>query len=466
MQEAGNMRELYMFYKIKPILLIAFIMSTLSSIAHSNEFDLLSDDMLEPPVSQAKPEIAAEKTSLTQGQNLTISDELGINEAITPIKENILEDAIIDNKEAIIETSEVQEPIPSVLQESKEEDTKQQEEPLETEALQEKAPLLPKEKLTKEEENALLKEYEETIDDEIFSKMSELEKESALLTLQLKKEKIQNDIEAVKKQRQAAHDQEIERKQAIEEKKRAKIQEEQKQMLVEQQKLKDKEIEFEKLRQEKLVGQYKEEMLSQKQKWILSNQGLYKNIEEILSAQIKSFNGIKTKLTEIKSLNDSATKKAIKAKEDKQKEMIALKAQIETLKSQIKSMENQNPFAPVGTIDPDADLALDSIYVIMEIRGKENKLIARLLNRDSQSFLAQVGTVLQTGHVVEEITDTYLKANKNNKSEFIYFTSGGSIMRKEPIKKETEAAKEKAAAKVEEKKEEPKKPRKFNVYGG
>ena len=44
----------------------------------------------------------------------------------------------------------------------------------------------------------------EEIGDEVFSKMSNLEKQTALLNLELRREKVQNEIEAIKNQRKQA----------------------------------------------------------------------------------------------------------------------------------------------------------------------------------------------------------------------------------------------------------------------
>ena len=46
------------------------------------------------------------------------------------------------------------------------------------------------------------------IDNKLFSQMSDLEKQTALLTLELRREKIKNEIAAIKAQRQKAHEEE------------------------------------------------------------------------------------------------------------------------------------------------------------------------------------------------------------------------------------------------------------------
>ena len=54
----------------------------------------------------------------------------------------------------------------------------------------------------------------------------------------------------------------------------------------------------------------------------------------------------------------------------------------------------------------------DEKNVIMEIRGQGGKLAAKLINKDGMPFLVQEGTTLQTGQIVDEITTTYVRADK------------------------------------------------------
>ena len=106
------------------------------------------------------------------------------------------------------------------------------------------------------------------IDDAVFAKMSDLEKQRALLYLDLRREKLKNEIEAIKNQRKQAIEQEKEKDEA---KKRAKIEWEKNQeqkVLQEQQKLRELDIQFERLRQEKLLNSYKNKMLEDNQVWI------------------------------------------------------------------------------------------------------------------------------------------------------------------------------------------------------
>lgn len=300
--------------------------------------------------------------------------------------------------------------------------------------------------------------YSKVVDDELFSKMSDLEKQSALLTLQLRKEKIQNDIDAVKNQRTKAIEEEKLKKELEAEKRREKAQEEQRKMLVEQQKLKEQEIALEKLRQEKLLKSYKDSMLEAKQDWIAKNAELYKVVTDAKQSQLSVFADLKNKMSVIKQSVDGADGLANEVKAASETKVSDLQTQISVLKTRLEAEENQNkvnPFALKSSDDSVAELVdntekLEDMYAIMEIRGKGNKLIAKLLNNTGQSFLAQVGTTLQSGHIVDEISNTYIRVDKAGKKEYIYFAAGG-ILDKEPLRStsakavvEEESAKESA----------------------
>lgn len=52
------------------------------------------------------------------------------------------------------------------------------------------------------------------------------------------------------------------------------------------------------------------------------------------------------------------------------------------------------------------------MYAVMEIRGQGGELIAKLINQDGSPFYVKKGTTLQSGHVIDEITTTYVRAEK------------------------------------------------------
>lgn len=288
------------------------------------------------------------------------------------------------------------------------------------------------------------------IDDAVFSKMSDLEKQTALLNLELRRERVKNEIEAIKNQRKQALEQEKEKEEA---KQKAKVEWEKAQeqkVIAEQQKLRELDIQFEKVRQEKLLNAYKNQMLATNQNWIKNNADLYASIDKMKAEKQAVAEDAKNKLAQLKQSVASAVNVAIEGKASLQREIADLQTQISILKSRIeaqeKEMERQNPFAEEGenneaisvaatTNSAVTDARLSDMYAVMEIRGQGGELIAKLINQDGTPFYVKKGTSLQSGHIIDEITSTYVRADKNGMKDYLYFAAGG-ILPLEPLKSE------------------------------
>ena len=274
------------------------------------------------------------------------------------------------------------------------------------------------------------------VDDEVFSQMSDLEKQTAILSLELRREKVKNEIEALQAQRRKA----VEEEQLRNEEQRLKLaekeKEQEKQVLEERQKLRELDLAYEKLRQEKLLNNYKSQMLEETQKWIENNAEVYAQISRLKKENKEFSDNVKKKMTLLKEAADQATKNAMEAKERYQREKASLQTQISILKARLEAEEKTNPFAEAANAENEEkenEVRLNDVYVIMEIRGKGDKLVAKLVNKDGLPFLVQEGTTLQTGQVVDEITTTYIRADKAGKKDYLYFSAGG-ILEKEPEK--------------------------------
>ena len=292
------------------------------------------------------------------------------------------------------------------------------------------------------------------VSSELFQQMSDLEKQTTLLNLELKKERVQNEIAAVKAQRLKAQQEEEARK-AEEEKKRIEWENEQARLMVaEQTKLKEAEAALENLRQEKIVKAYKETMLGEIQKWIKINSGAYAvvaqkdaEIKQLLEDYSKKFALIKQKADDVKS-------KAEAARIAHDKKVANLESQISILKTRLEAereaskkkiaeakAENskgsrRNPFATSSSssltpLTP-AKIKLSDEYAIMEITGKSDNLAAKLINIEGDVFLAKVGTTLRNGYTIDEINQTYLSAVKDNERDILYFSAGG-VLEQEPV---------------------------------
>ena len=273
------------------------------------------------------------------------------------------------------------------------------------------------------------------IEDNVFDQMSDLEKQTAILNLELKKEKVKSDIEALRAVRAKAIEEENKRKE--EEKRKAKEWEnaEKRKIIQEQQKLKSIELAIEAARQEKLLNAYKTQMLEEMQKFITSRQETYKEISDLKAERQSLINDFKARFLQLTELADKATSEAIRVRDNYAKTISDLQTQISILNARLEANEQQNPFAQEeaknNTSDNVDDIKLSDQYAIMEIRGQGDVLFAKLINENGLPFIVRVGTVLQSGHVVDEITTTHVRADKDGNKDYLYFSAGG-ILDKEP----------------------------------
>ncbi len=284
------------------------------------------------------------------------------------------------------------------------------------------------------------------MDEEIFSQMSDIEKQTALLNLELRREKIRNEIEAIKNQRKQAVVDEQEKKEAQRREKIEWEKEQEQKVLQEQQKLRELDIQFENARQEKLLNAYKNQMLAENQKWIAHNGELYKQIEQLKEEKLAIYDDSKKKF---ENINVSAQKAIDAVKEinkANKKQISDLETQISILKARIEAQEQemskQNPFAEgdqnslsvksEDIIDTDNKKMAD-LYAVMEIRGQGGELIAKLINKEGLPFYVKKGTTLQSGHIVDEITSTYVRAEKDGLKDYLYFAAGGILPLEQPI---------------------------------
>ena len=279
------------------------------------------------------------------------------------------------------------------------------------------------------------------VKEDLFSQMADIEKQTSLLTLELKREKIKNEIAAMKAARQKAIDEEKEKQR---ERERLQVEwekEQERKLIEEQQRLKETEIKYEKLRQERVLKAYKESMLKSNQEWIDYNARIYNQ----LVREEKAHNELIAKQKEyFKSLVETTYKAKTAAQTAKEKyttEIANLQTQVALLKSKLeaemsaseekKKQISANPFALADEDGPKQKIAEE--YAIMEISGKGDTLVAKLINKNGGTFMVKPGTILNTGHVIEEITQTYITADRSGVKDYLYFSAGG-ILDKEPSK--------------------------------
>lgn len=299
------------------------------------------------------------------------------------------------------------------------------------------------------------------MDSDLFSQMSEIEKSTTLLTLELRREKIRNEIEAQKairrkqatdfeKQQAEAQLKSLERKKQIEA-----------QVLKEQQLLVDKEKVFEVLKQRKLLNAYMNQMLLTQQEWLKEKESLYarlevaeqerkelielfkRKIDKVLEASAKNI-----QTAEAAKVNFERIVKGLKARNEQLRKRIEADAQIIKnaksnlyLKAQsLEELKDRNAASlsamqaaaansiasASSSIDAEADneetsqKKLSAEYAILGITGRSGVMSIDLIDSQGQTLSLKVGSPLPTGHVVSEIGSDYAKFNKDGHDDYLY----------------------------------------------
>ena len=279
----------------------------------------------------------------------------------------------------------------------------------------------------------------------------------------MRREKLQNEIEAVKNQRRQAQLEEQEKAEALRLKKIEAEKEQERKLLQEQEKLRELDIKFETLRQEKVLAAYKNQMLEETQKWIEHDANFYKQIADLRDSKKtlvaetqQKFNTLLTEAKQAKAAHQSRIEAYKSEIKEQQLQMGVLRSRIEALeKEREEAKKNQNPFAEGGeaaataengkaegnkTISQEPEeTILSLLYGVTEIRGKGPELVAKLLNKNGTAFYVKKGTSLQSGHVIKDITPTYVMAEKDGEKSYLYFAAGG-ILPAETAKFEVEKA--------------------------
>ncbi len=283
------------------------------------------------------------------------------------------------------------------------------------------------------------------IDNEFFSELSDIEKETTYLNLELKKEKLANEIAAVKSVRQKAKEEEEARKEAKERKRIEWENEQERLKIIEEQKLVEAQTAFEKLRQEKVLNEYKATMLASTQKWIKMNADTFKLLTEKKEENKELMVSYKNDVSKLKQEASKIKLTATAAKINFDKVVAEYKNQISILKGRLQQeiLKNQereaaknrkNPFAGANGEELNkVKYQLSNDYAILEIVGMGDELAARIVNNTGRVFMVKVGTTLQNGYTIDEIAETYLSAVKNNEKNYLYFAAGGASEIEPPV---------------------------------
>ncbi|MBR5154648.1 MAG: hypothetical protein IKW58_02875 [Alphaproteobacteria bacterium] len=298
------------------------------------------------------------------------------------------------------------------------------------------------------------------LDDDLFTQMSEIEKSMTLLTLELKREKIRNEIEAQKAIRQKNADdlerqkseyrlKELERKKQIEA-----------ELLAAKQNLLDKEQLFEIMKQRKLLNAYMNQMLIEQQEWLKEKEALYahiasleqekkdliksfkKRIDKVLDASAKNI-----QVAEAAKANFERVVKNLKARNEQLRKRVEADAKIiknaKNMYIQSQSIEelkdknaanrslaemNANAMAMAALEAAEASEAsasadmekLSSKYALLGITGRAGSMSIEIIGADGQPISLKIGSSLPTGHVVKEIGSDYAKFARDGLDDYLY----------------------------------------------
>lgn len=266
------------------------------------------------------------------------------------------------------------------------------------------------------------------VDSDLFNQMSNIEKQTTLLKLELKREELKNKVEALRVARYKAQEEEKLRKKAALEKEKNEEVERQAKILEEQAKLKEKEIELEKVRQAKVLNEYMNEMLRVNQRWIEKNARLQGKVQELEGERTDLIGAFKDRITELQKKTEELQAKADRAVEIHQQVATDLNTQIVELKEALAENENLIRQMREGAETKASGPTKDSIdmskeYAIMDITGKGDDIVATLVSHDGTTFQVKKGSMLKNGEVIVSITEHYIEFENKGVQSYLY-TSG------------------------------------------
>lgn len=287
---------------------------------------------------------------------------------------------------------------------------------------------------------------------DIFREMAEMERENNTLSLQLKKEALQAEIDNLKASKRKSLFDEIERREkmtqarlewelaqdlkrqeALERKQRAEIRQEQIRAALKAEEERRKKAEEDKARAERERIQKAEDEKKAKEaeeRERVHAAALAAN-SKLVPVQISVARPDKLKRPAELKDRSSHVVMAAEGKEGQRSAaaLAAAAAAAATSKTEEKAEVKKIP--PAG-----------SLYAISEIRGTAGTLIAKLISKtDKSSFFVKKETILPSGHIVLNITKDYILLRHGVKEEIVGFSSGGLVMQEKQPESEPEKPK-------------------------
>ncbi|HBO59941.1 MAG TPA: hypothetical protein DD624_08555 [Alphaproteobacteria bacterium] len=270
------------------------------------------------------------------------------------------------------------------------------------------------------------------VSSDVFREMAEMERENNSLALQLKREGLRAEIDALKaNNRQMLFDeierrekmtqarlewelaQDLKRQEALERKQRAEIRQKQIEAALKReedrriQKLKDEEAER-KRKEEELEKKKEAERAELKKKYEAASIVRLNNLKPTLIAA--------TRPPRIKRSPSSLVSRTLTAGGE---DLLNKKKAGEALTTSTPDDKQDN----LKKQDP-----ASTLYAVAEIRGTAGSLIAKLISKkDKTTFFAKKSTILPTGHTVIDINKDYVLLQYGTLKEIVGFPSAGLV---------------------------------------
>lgn len=263
------------------------------------------------------------------------------------------------------------------------------------------------------------------VSSDLFRQMADIERQNALLALELKREQMRSEIDAIKRQRRMALQEEIYKK---EEARRKQIEWEADQTR-KQQEFEDKKKDDENI---KIIKTLREQIEEKNKEFEEYKEEINKKYSSLIEDKNQRIADLTNKVRDLEKQKDqievnakSRIKAVIDAAKDmavKQKDALAAAAA-----SVVSRSSSDGETVELIEDDAEATASINSMYAVLEVKGTGKDMTAKILNRDGMTFLVKTGTVLNSGHKVVKIEKTRVVVEKDRVFDNIQFPAGGAL---------------------------------------
>lgn len=276
---------------------------------------------------------------------------------------------------------------------------------------------------------------------DVFREMADMERENNKLMLQLKREQLRSEIDALKTANRQQLFDEIERREKMTQ---ARLEWELAQELKRQEALERRQKA--EIRQKQIEAALKREVDRRKEKAKKEEEERRKKEEEIKQKEEKELKELKLKydaaaliqLNELKPTLMAVTRPPKVKRSPSSRADINLTAIGEDLLTKKKAgqaltgVSFSGADVPKGSAQDDSDTKksepASTLYSVAEIRGTAGTLIAKLVSKkDKMTFYAKKNTILPTGHTVIDIDKDFVLVQLGKTKEMIGFPSAGLL---------------------------------------